>query len=235
MIKSFRWLACGVALAAAGLSPIAQAQSTVIDFEDPNLTGLYFPNDSFSQSGFVMTQGGDFGTVDFAGSLGAAAPTNNPSQFYTNSNDGYLTLTSDSGRPFSLDGFSAAFVPLIGSHATPLTLGIVAYGFTSAGGSFGTIFGLGNTTSTTSGSPFYTFSGALDFGRFSDLVAVQFFTCTISGGDLCTLATRNNAQFALDEIQLTTVAAPVPEPETFALLALGLAVTTTVARRRRIR
>lgn len=235
MRKSFRWLAGSAALLAATLSPGVQAQSTVIDFEDPDLTGLYFPGDTFSQSGFVMTQQFDFGTVDSGASLVPVAPTNNSTQFYFNSNDGYLSLASANGQPFSLDGFSAAFVPLAGSTAPAQTLGIVAAGTTTSGDSFGLIFGLGDTSSTTRGSPFFTYGSPIDFGSFTDLVAVDFFTCTIANGVFCSLATRNNAQFALDDIRVTSIAAPIPEPETMAFMAIGLMALTAVSRRRRAR
>lgn len=230
MLRGFRRLAAIAALGAAIVCPLA-AQATLIDFEDPLLTGLYFSGDTFSQAGFVMTQEfGDSGIVDRAQSLGAAAPTNNLTQYYANTNDGGLLLTSANGRPFSLDGFDAAFVPLIGSHATPQTLGIVAFATTATGATFGTIFGLGNTTSVTQGSPFLTFAGAANFGRFSNLISVDFFTCAIANGQACLLATQNNGQFALDNIRLT---APVPEPETYALMMAGLAALSAVARRRR--
>ena len=230
MLKGFRRLAAIAALGAATVVPLA-AHAALIDFEDPSLTGLYFSGDSFTQAGFVMTQEfGDSGIVDRAQSLGAAAPTNNRTQYYANTNDGGLLLTSANGRPFSLDGFDAAFVPLIGSVAPPQTLGIVAFATTATGASFGTLFGLGNTTSVTQGSPFLTFSGAANFGSFRNLVAVEFFTCTIANGQLCTLSTQNNGQFALDNIRLT---APVPEPETYALMMAGLAALAAVARRRR--
>jgi len=230
MPRVIRRLAAIAAFGAASVLPMA-AQATLIDFEDPLLTGLYFSGDTFTQAGFLMTQEfGDSGTVDRGSALGAAAPTNNTTQFYTNTNDGGLLLTSATGRPFSLDGFDAAFVPLIGSVATPQTLGIVAFATTATGATFGTIFGLGNTTSVTQGSPFLTFAGAANFGRFSNLISVDFFTCTIANGQLCTLLTQNNGQFALDNIRVT---APVPEPETYALMMAGLAAMAAVARRRR--
>ncbi len=232
MHKGFSWLASGAALVAATLAPAAQA--TLIDFNAPALQGLYFPGDSFSQSGFLMTQGFDAGIVDIGLGLGAAAPTNNATQFYTNVNDGDLTLTSLSGLPFSLSGFDAAFVPLLGSHAAPQVIGIVAIATTMTGGQFGTFFSLGDTSSTTTGSPFLTFSGAANFGRFTNLFSVDFFTCANTGGQLCTTPTQNNGQFALDNIN-ATVAAPIPEPETTALMALGLMVLAAVSRRRRSR
>jgi hypothetical protein len=228
MFKGFMRLASCAALVAAALAPAA-AHAVIIDFEGDALTGLYFPGDSFSQNGFLMTQGFDFGTVDVGAALGAAAPTNNNTQFYTNSNDGDLLLTTVSGAPFSLNGFSAAFVPLIGSHAAPQTIGVVALATTMTGAQFGLVFGLGDTTSTTTGSPFLSFSGAANFGSFTNLRSVDFFGCAFSNGQC--VADNNNGQFALDNINVTAV----PEPETAALMALGLMVLTAVARRRRVR
>ena len=234
MFKGFSRLASCAAIVAATLAPVA-ANAVIIDFEGDSLTGLYFADDSFSQSGFLMTQGFDFGTVDKASALGTVAPTGNSSQFYFNANDGELIFTSLNGLPFSLNGFSAAFVPLLNSPAPAQTIGIVALATTMTGSQFGTIFGLGNTTSTTTGSPFLSFSGAANFGTFTNLKTLEFFTCAVVNGSACTTPTQNNGQFALDNVNLTQVAAPVPEPETTALMALGLMVLTAVARRRRSR
>jgi hypothetical protein len=226
MQKGFRWLATSVALVAASFSPLLHA--TVIAFESPLLTGLYFPGDSFTESGFQMTQGFDAGIVDTAQALGNVAPTNNTTQFYTNVNDGDLTFTTLSGLAFSLNGFSAAFVPLEGSVAPAQTIGIVALATTMTGAQFGTIFGLGDTSSTSHGSPFLTFSGAANFASFTNLKSVDFFTCAIVNGSACTVPTQNNGQFALDNVNVTAV----PEPETLALMSLGLLAIAAVRRRR---
>ena len=234
MFKGFSRLASCAAFVAAALSPIA-AHAVIVDFEGDDLTGLYFPDDSFSSKGFVFTQGIDAGSVDGASALGAAAPTNNRTQFYTNFNDGELIVTSGNGLPFSLNGFSAAFVPLLGSHAPSQVIGIVAFATTVTGAQFGTIFGLGDTSSVTAGSPFLTFSAAADFSRFTNLAALEFFTCAAATTAPCSVPTQNNGQFALDNLNLTLVAAPVPEPETTALMGLGLMVLAAVSRRRRSR
>jgi hypothetical protein len=234
MFKGFSRLACGAAIVAATLAPLA-AHAVIIDFEGEALTGLYFPDDSFTQNGFRMTQGFDAGIVDVGTGLGAAAPTNNTTQFYTNLNDGELIFTSLNGLPFSLNGFSAAFVPLLGSHAPAQVIGVVALATTMTGSVFGTAFGLGDTSSTTAGSPFLTFSNPANFAAFTNLKTLEFFTCAVVNGQVCTVPTQNNGQFALDNVNLTAVAAPIPEPETTALMALGLMVLTAVARRRRSR
>ncbi len=233
MFKGFSRLATCAAFVAATLAPIA-AHAVIVDFEGDDLTNLYFPGDSFEQNGFLMTQGFDAGTVDVGAGLGAAAPTNNDTQFYTNTNDGELIFTSLGGLPFSLNGFDAAFVPLLSSHAAAQVIGIVAFATAMDGSQFGTIFGLGDTTKTGSGSPFFTFSGAADFGGFTNLKTLEFFTCAVANGQVCVTPTQNNGQFALDNVNLT-IAAPVPEPETTALMALGLMVLTVVSRRRRSR
>lgn len=233
MFKGFSRLACGAALVAAALAPVA-AHAVIIDFEGEALTGLYFPDDSFKQGGFLMTQGFDAGTVDVGSALGAAAPTNNNTQFYSNLNDGELIFTSLSSLPFSLNGFQAAFVPLLGSHAPAQTIAVVALGTTLTNAQVALAFLLGDTTSTTNGSPFLSFSGAANFGAFTNLKTLEFFTCAVVNGQVCTVPTNNNGQFALDNVNLT-IAAPIPEPETTALMGLGLMVLTAVARRRRVR
>ena len=214
MFKLIRQLAAGSALVCATLLPQAHA-STVIDFEGEALTGLYAPGESFTQSGFKMTVDFDFGTVDTAEALGPVAPTGNLTQFYFNSNDGGLIVTRDGGGLFSLDGFSAAFVPL--NPSLGQTIVIVALATDSHEHQFATYFPLGNPGS--SHYPFLTYNNPIDFGGFADLQAVEFFGCALTDNAVCTAATRNNAQFAIDDIQVTGA---VPEPTTTALLTLGL-------------
>ena len=228
MHKFIRQLFSGAAVVAAAFLPQAQAQTTVIDFEGDSLANLYFPGDTFSQNGFTMTQGYDFGIVGSTIDLGSVAPSGNASQFYFNSNDADLLITRTDGGTFSLDGFSAAFVPLLPAPTPAQTIVIVAYGFTADGDQFGTYFGLG--TGTNNSYPFLTFAGAADFGAFTNLVAVDFFACVLTSSSVCAVASRDNAQFALDNVVVTT---PVPEPTTTALMVLGLAGLAVLRHRRK--
>lgn len=163
-----------------------------------------------------MTTEYDFGTVDKAAALGEAAPSGNATQFYFNSNDGDLLVNREDGASFSLDGFSAAFIPLIPSPGPAQTPVIVALGVTDSGDRLATYFGLGS--SETNSHPFITFNNSAgDFTRFSRLSRVTFFTCALTG-TTCDLNTQNNGQFAIDDILVT----PVPEPSTTVLMALGM-------------
>ena len=208
MQKFIRQLASAAAIAATSLLPQVQA-STVIDFESSS--GLYFAGDTFTQSGYLMTALWDFGTVDYASGLDPVAPTGNATQFYFNSNAGGLQVERADHGLFNLDGFSAAFIPLSPAPSPTQTIVLIA-----SVGAYGYYFDLGDTTTTDMNRPFITYSGL--GGLFPAVTSVAFFACDLTGGNLCTSLTNNN-QFAIDDIQVTSV----PEPATVALLALGLA------------
>jgi len=213
-------------VAAVALSAAAQARIVTVDFDDPNLTGLYFAGDSFNQSGFKMTVDVDFGTVDVAAALGPAAPSGDATPFYFQANDGGLIVEREDGDVFDLVGFSAAFVPLI--PPSPLTTAIVAVGLDVHGGFVGV--GWLFAPAVNNVYPFATYDDPLDFAGFKDMVFIEFFSCSVVGGQLCTAPTENDGQFALDNIQLS-----VPEPGSVALVMLAmLALGMTMTARRRL-
>ncbi len=222
MKKFIRQLAGSAALAGAALLPVAHA-STLIDFEGDALAGLYNPGDTFEQGGFTMTANYDFGIVGLAGDLGNAAPSGNSTQFFFNSNDGYLSLKASNGAAFSLDGFSAAFVPLIPSPVPNPTIAFVAYGLGANSETYNIWFFAGSGTDS---KPFAVYGNPSDFARFGNLIEVQFFTCEVIGNN-CAITPGNNNQFALDDIRVTAV----PEPGTWALMALGIAGLMVRSRR----
>lgn len=202
--------------------PAAHA-ATVIDFEGDALTGLYFAGDSFTQGDYTFTAKTDYGVIDTATALGAQSPTGNATQFYFNANDGALDMARTDGGLFSLSGFSAAFVPL--DPAPNQTTVIVAVGI-NADDSVVTAYWT-FASSLTSHFPFSAYGGA-DFSAFGAVKQVEFHACSLVGGSICTEATMNNGQFAIDDIG---VAAAVPEPGTTLLMTLGLVGLGLSARR----
>lgn len=212
------------------LSTHTQA-STIIDFEGDALTGLYFPGDTILQSGFVLTAQNDFGNVDTVAAFAAGAPTGNATQFYFNSNEGSLALAREGGGLFNLNGFSAAFVPLDRFLTQTIVLIVSA---TDATRTFQTVFSLGDTSSGASNYPFITYNAPLDFSTFVNLSQVEFFACASTNAGVCQEPTNNNAQFAIDNILLTTAQVnvnAVPTPASLPLLALGLLGLMLIRRR----
>ena len=222
MHKFIRPLAGSASLiGAALLSPLqaqAQAQApTRIDFEAPSLAGLYNPGETFSNAGYLMTPGVDFGVVGMAGDLGSVAPSGNATQFYFNSNDGDLLLTRGGGRSFSLDGFSIAFVPLDPAPVSAPEIVFIVDATKANGDRLALYFPFGSGSGTS--HPFTTYDAALTFAGLVDLTQVDFYACTLTAAGPCQTATQNNGQFAIDDI---LVSAAVPEPASVALMALGL-------------
>lgn len=212
----------GALLGAAAWAP-AQA-ATVIDFEGDALSGVYLPGQTVaSADGFVLTAGGDFGVVDYASALGFVAPSGNATQFYFASNDGRLTVTRSDSLSFSLDSFSAAFVPL--DPPSLQTTVIVAQGTRSDDSSVTAWFAFAPGVN---GS--YAFSSyGSGLAALVDLKSVSFFGCSLVGSTVCSEPTLNNGQFAIDDISLT----PVPEPASALLLAAGIAGLAAARRRNR--
>jgi hypothetical protein len=203
------------ALASAVGLPAAQA-ATVIDFEPAALTGLYLPADTFTQGDYTFTTMADFGIIDTAAALGGVSPTGNATQFYFNSNDGALALARSDAGGFSLEGFSAAFVPL--DPASTQTTVIVATGTKLDNSQVMASWTF--APSLTSHFAFSSYASPAAFAAFSGLAKVEFRACSWVGSVACTQPTLNNGQFAIDDILVS--AAPVPEVTTSLLMALGL-------------
>lgn len=209
MNPSIARLLGAAALALTSASP--SHANTVIDFNPVDLGGLYAIGESFTQGGYQMTALLDFGTVDFAASLGAVAPTGNATQFYFAANSGSLRVAPLDAVPFRLNGFSAAFVPL--DPPSLQTTVIVAKGTTVADVEVIASWSFGS--STPAGFPFTSHVAA---PAFDNLKRVEFYACSLVGSMICTQPTLNNGQFAIDNISVTAI----PEPGTALLLTVGV-------------
>ena len=85
--------------------------------------------------------------------------------------------------------------------------------------------------------------GSFSFGRYNfgssitslDLIAVDFYAYNCNGSGTCTRFNSNKGQFALDNVVLTSEVTAVPEPDTYAMMLLGLAGVGAMARRRQRR
>ena len=214
MSQSLRRLMCAAVLAAGVALPTAHA-TTVIDFEPAELTGLYLPGDSFVQGAYTLSTKTDFGIVDIASALDAVSPTGNATQFYFNSNDGALSIVRTDGALFALQGFSAAFVPQ--EPASLQTTVIVASGVLADDSTVSAYWAF--APSLTDHFPFSVYANAADFAAFGSLKQLDFYACSLVGATICSEATMNNGQFAIDDI---LVAAVVPEPTALLLMTLGL-------------
>ncbi len=202
-----------------------QAQAQVIDFESL-APGFYGDGSSFTQSDFTFTQIGDFGVVDGAGGFFVSqAPAGNATQFYSALNDSELSLTATNGGAFSLYGFDAGFVAP-DPQAPGVSAGrIVLLGTTLGGASVSANWEFGQSGDDGLFS-FEHFSGGL--GSFSNLTSLVFLACVYTD-DGCQNPAQNLAQFSLDNLNVVAV----PEPSTYALLALGLCAICVYTRRAR--
>lgn len=228
MFKLVRKILGSALIVGAGLLPQAHAglASTVIDFEGEFcFFNLCEVGESFTHADFVMAPTVDFGVIDTVAAFDpTVAPTGNDTQFYFNSNDGGLLLAREDGGKFNLDGFSAAFVP---QGIASQTIVVVAYAWFESGDG-GAYWSLGTTSPAPSNHPFFTYDDPADFDFFTDVVQVEFFACVADVNGVCQTLTNNNAQFALDDIRVSTFTqdgggnSTVPEPSTLALLSLGL-------------
>ena len=227
MHSFIRQLFSGAIIAAAALAPQAYAQQSTITFNNPGVANIYLPGDSFTDGAYTITQQFEVGIVTSTPALDLPyAPTGGDgSAIYATFNDAQVGITRTDGGAFDLNGFSAAFLPL--DPTLTQTIAIVAFGIPIDDPS-AFVYAYATISYVAGGSnPFLTFSGIQDM---TNLQEVDFFACALSANGLCADLTRNNAQFALDNVVVTAV----PEPTTTALMALGL-IGLVVLRRRAAR
>lgn len=247
---------CASVLGALGLMAGA-AQAATITFDGiqnvvtPQLAAgdtAYNTGDAFTANGFTFrTNNGPGVDASESGGVGAIFNTANPTNcniiecpsggtglYYAGLNDGALSI-ANTFITSNVAGFRVAGLRY--SFVAPLT-GL-------ANGSYGQLVLTGTTQTGTTLTSNLDFAGQDGTGRFSFasagagdafggtiLTSLSINACLFDGSGACSterFVTQNNAQFALDDLNLTEV----PEPASVALILLGLAGLGSVSRRRR--
>jgi len=240
--KSLSALA-GLTLAAAAFA--APAQATTITFEG-GAGAAYGSGESYSEGGYRFGFWSPFDNTDTGdGSLvgvnidGAdpswcasmACPTGTSGSYYGAMNDSSVSIISETGNPFQLQGFDASFIgynPELNSYMDTVGL-VLVLGLTATGDLLQEEFWLDGPGA--SGFGFQNFATSVLAGQSFVEMLMFGYAC---GTDLiCRAEETNKAQFAIDNLVLVADgAADVPEPATGLLLGIGLMGLLARARRR---
>lgn len=227
------------AFGALALMSAAPAMADVINFESIG-SATYNGTELFGENGYTMTvidtpTAGPDG-MGFAGGVGngsdpflcsiAACPTGNGSYFYMGVNDGGLKVSRDDTHAFRLYSLDYAFLAPVGGLPSYSYGQLTVVGQTVGGGSVSASFDF-PILDATGNSPFLTAGLNAAFGntQFNNVV---ISSCLWDANGACVNPADNQAQFTIDNLSL----APVPEPETYAMMGLGLAAIGLVSRRR---
>ena len=244
-------LLCASLIGALG-AIAAPASAAVVTFDNvqnivtPQLNSgdtAYNTGDAFTEAGFTMrvlnSATADAGDVGLVGALVdsnnafacfiTSCPVGNGSTYFAGLNDGVLNLSFAGAAGFRIGGLDYAFVGPVGGLSNGSYGQLVLTGTTAAGG----------TISTASNFPGQNAAGAFTFDQFmidptfrnTTLTSLAISACLFDDTGACNADrefTQNQAQFALDNLDLGVV----PEPTSIALMLLGLAGLSTTARRR---
>ncbi|MYM21073.1 PEP-CTERM sorting domain-containing protein [Duganella sp. FT135W] len=145
--------------------------------------------------------------------------------YYLGVNDGSVNISRGDSKAFTLGAIDYAFLAPVGSLPGYSYGQLTVTGITSGGGKVTYSFDFPALVG--GNSPFLTASLASKFGGTA-FSSVTISSCVFDGSG-CINPADNQAQFAIDNL---TLLAPVPEPETYAMLGLGLAAISLVSRRR---
>jgi hypothetical protein len=219
-------LACAMTAAAS-----AASAATTLTFEGLSPT-IYADGESFSDGAANFSVQGDglAGALINGSDPGSCelllCPKGNSSHYYLGLNDGSLTLSAAGG--FRLNGLDFGFVVPSGGLNGDLSVGMLQITGTDASGRVSTI---AKRFSPTDANGDYNFSRWNIGGQFGQIEfsSVRFNACLFDADEVCTSLALNQAQFALDNIAITTA---VPEPSSWLLMGLGLAAVGQLSRRR---
>ena len=215
-----RGIAAASLLATAALPTFATP--VMVDFE-PGFV-LLANGESYTEDGFSFTAAGAGAVIDpiFCDPLTEFCAVGNSTSVLSALNDTEIDLTHASDM-FGLGGFSAAFMPspLIDFSGSQITLKLD--GISAGGAAVSTSFALLEDGSTGN----FLF-GLYDASALGLLRSLHFSVCFDDGISCGPSAFLNDAQFSLDDLNLT-----VPEPGAAWLVALSLAGLALSRRRAR--
>jgi len=221
------------ALALMGAAP---AMADTINFETIAPT-VFGGGEIFSEAGYNMmvidSPANEPGT-NFSGAIAngsdpdqcnvIACPTGNGSYFYMGLNDGALKVSRADNQAFRLYSVDYAFLPPVGGLASYSYGQMTVVGQKVGGGTVS--FNYDFPALIGGQSPFLGAALSHDFGSTA-FSSVTIGACLFDGAS-CVHPAGNQAQFSIDNLNL----AAVPEPETYAMMGLGLAVISLLSRRR---
>lgn len=204
----------------------------------------YNTNDAFTEAGYTLrVRNSASADPDEVGLVGAlvdsnnafacfitSCPVGNGSTYFAGLNDGVLSLSYAGAAGFRIGGLSYAFV------APSAGLPNASYGQLVLTGTTTT----GSTISTAADFPGQDAAGRFTFDQFmvdpafggTTLVNLSINACLFDGNGGCFSErdfTMNQAQFGLDNLNLTVI----PEPTSVALMLFGLAGLGAASRRRK--
>lgn len=237
---SLVWRALALTLACTWGTCASAAPSHTVTFDSVAPT-LLLDGDAFEHDGFLFTSafigdpadaGGLVGAVvdgaDAGVCAGITCPVNDSTHFLAALNDGLLIMESSDGSPFHLAGFDAGAIgnSLLGDPFISDVL--LVTGFHADLSSVGEYYAV-----VTPAIGFQRFVTSTAFAA-DDFIALSFFSYHCNDAGMCDAFDSNKAQFGLDNIIVTPLAAAVPEPDGVAMLLLGLtSMGALLARRRR--
>ncbi len=211
--------------AAIGLTMPA-AQASILNF-NAMAADVFGGGEVLKESSFDITVVGDgmAGAIANSGSCSVLdCPVGNDTNYYLTSNDSGLTISQSDNFGFLFSSFESSFVAPVQANIPFSVARLLVSGHDINNVSFSDFFDLpgqnmaGNWT-------FTQFNFANPNRIYKD---VSFFSClTTTSGD-CVSNGNNQAQFAIDNINVTAV----PEPAEWLLMALGLATISMVMRRK---
>ena len=245
-------LLCASVIGALG-AIAAPASAAVVTFDNvtnivtPQLNAgdtVYNTGDAFTEAGFTLrvlnSATADADEYGFVGALVnssnpfactiTACPVGNGSNYFAGVNDGMLNISFAGAAGFRLGSLSYAFVGPAPGLANASYGQLVLTGTTKTGA----------TISIAGDFPGQDAAGNFTFDQFlvdpafggTTLTSLSINACLFDETGACSserFVTQNQAQFALENLNLSVV----PEPASIALMLLGLAGLGTVSRRRK--